>query len=75
MEKKLSEITRNEWIAFDWSEINPVMGDDDEERRFIAKSRRTPDEAAQAAIDWDSTAEELAEAEADDDLDSLADGL
>lgn len=59
MEKKLSEITRAEWIALRWIEIPPAMGDDDE-RIFRADGKRTPDEAAQAAEDWDSTAEERA---------------
>jgi hypothetical protein len=53
--KKLSEISRSEWIAFVWIE-GGQMGD--EERIFACGSRRTPDEAAQAMMDWDSTAEE-----------------
>jgi hypothetical protein len=61
MEKKLSEITRSEWIAFRWIEIESVMGDDSDERMFQTEGKRTPDEAAQAALDWDSTAEERAE--------------
>jgi hypothetical protein len=61
MEKKLSEITRSEWIAFRWIEIEPTMGDDSDERMFCTQGKRTPDEAAQAALDWDSTAEERAE--------------
>jgi len=32
------------------------MGDSD--RTFMAMGKRTPDEAAQAAEDWDTTAEE-----------------
>ena len=56
MEKKLSEITRNEWIAFNWVEAPAPLGSN--ERIFVADSRRSPDEAAQAAIDWDSTAVE-----------------
>ena len=59
MEKKLSEITRSEWITFRWIEAGQAMGDD--ERTFISDGKRTPDEAAQAAEDWDSTAEERAE--------------
>ena len=58
-EKKLSEITRTEWIGIRWVEIPPTMGDDDE-RMFRDDGKRTPDEAAQAADDWDSTAEERA---------------
>jgi len=56
MEKRLEEITREEWIAFRWVEIQPVMGDDDE-RVFRPCGRRTPDEAYQAMEEWDMTAE------------------
>lgn len=59
MEKKLSEITRSEWIAFNWVDITE-MGD--QERRFIRQFARTPDEAAQAQIDWDETEEARKEA-------------
>jgi hypothetical protein len=57
IEKKLEEITRNEWIAFQWVEIPPTMGDDGE-RVFIPRGRRTPDEAMDAMESWDVTAEE-----------------
>ena len=57
MEKKLSEITRAEWIALRWIETTS-QGD---ERTFMAEDRRTPDEALQAAEEWDQTAEERAE--------------
>ena len=53
--KKLSEITRAEWIALVWIE-STEMGSD--ERMFLASGARTPDEAAQAREDWDSTAGE-----------------
>lgn len=56
MEKRLSEITRAEWIAFRWVEAPQAM--EDEDRIFITDGKRTPDEAAQAAEDWDMTAEE-----------------
>jgi len=56
MEKKLSDITREEWIALNWMEVEASMGDP--ERIFMAMGKRTPDEAAQAAEDWDTTAEE-----------------
>lgn len=59
MEKKLSEITRNEWIAYRWTEIS-CQGD---ERIFLQDDERTPDEAAQAMEDWDSTAEERGKVE------------
>lgn len=53
--KKLSEITRTEWIGLRWDETTQ-MGDDD--RMFEAEALRTPDEAAQAMMEWDSTAAE-----------------
>ena len=56
MEKKLSDITRSEWVAFDWVEIDQSF--DDNDRVFMAETRRTPNEAAQAALDWDSTIDE-----------------
>jgi len=54
MVKKLSEITRTEWIAFQWIEISEGG---DAERIFKQSFRRTPDEAAQAQSDWDETEE------------------
>ena len=57
MEKNLSEITRQEWIAFQWVEIPPTMGDDGE-RMFRSDGKRTPSEALQAMEEWDMTAEE-----------------
>jgi predicted RecB family nuclease len=59
MERKLSEIIRAEWIAFQW--IETTQGGD-EERMFLRHLRRTPDEAAQAQIDWDDTEEARREA-------------
>ncbi len=56
MEKKvLSEITRAEWIKWQWIDITE-MGNG--ERVMLRNFLRTPDEAAQAAEDWDQTAEE-----------------
>ena len=51
MEKKLSEITRSEWIAIRWIEVTELGS----ERTFLANDRRTPDEAMQALSDWDET--------------------
>ena len=51
----LSDITRAMWIGYHWIDQTD-MGDDD--RMFKRSFRRAPDEAAQAADDWDSTAEE-----------------
>lgn len=59
MEKKLSQITRTEWIAFSWLE---TIEGGDEERTFLRSYARTPDEAAQAQIDWDETEEARTEA-------------
>ena len=49
MEKALSEITRREWILYEWLEV----GNLGEERGFIMGSERTPDEALEAANEWD----------------------
>lgn len=53
--KEISDITRAEWIAFQWIEDTQIG---DEERIFVSAGRRTPEEAAQARDDWDSTAVE-----------------
>jgi hypothetical protein len=60
MEKCLSEITRQDWIAWQWQEITSL---DDEDRRFMRGQKRTPDEALQAMEEWDATAEERAATE------------
>ena len=59
MQKELSQISRSEWIAFQWIEAPRAMGDED--RTFMTDGKRTPTEAAQAAEEWDMTAEERAE--------------
>ena len=58
MRKKLSEITRQEWIACQWYDVTE-MGDDERIMQWTFK--RTPDEAAQAMDEWDPTEEELHE--------------
>lgn len=60
MRKTLSEITRAEWVVYQWEETT-AMGDD--ERTFEQSGRRTPDEALQAAEEWDVMAEALHELE------------
>jgi hypothetical protein len=55
MNKDLKDITREEWIKYQWMEDN-VMGVPG--RIFQRGYLRTPDEAYQAMIDWDSTSEE-----------------
>jgi hypothetical protein len=50
MEKQLSDITQKEWIMYQWLETTR-MGE--EERRFIQGQERTPDEAMEAAEEWD----------------------
>jgi hypothetical protein len=57
VEKALTDITRAEWIKFQWVEIPPVMGDDGD-RMFRINGKRTPSEAYQAMEEWDVTAEE-----------------
>lgn len=54
MQKLLSEITRNEWIRYRWVDVTQ-MGD---ERTMLQAFLRTPDEAYQAMMEWDETAEE-----------------
>lgn len=54
--KKLEDITRKEWIAYRWAEIEPTFGS--EERIFRPNGRRTPEEAFQAMEEWEMTAEE-----------------
>ena len=54
MEKKLSDITRQEWICYHWLECTPT----DDDRVFLQHYRKTPDEAAKAAEDWDMTADD-----------------
>jgi hypothetical protein len=54
MEKKLSDITREEWITFQWVDITE-MGDS--ERIMLQRFQRTPDEMCQAMQEWEETAE------------------
>jgi hypothetical protein len=51
--KKLSEITKKEWVRFNWSEIDIADG----ERIFAKGFQRTPDEAMSAMMAWDETEE------------------
>lgn len=60
MEKKLSEITRNEWITYQWFDATQ-MGD--EERMMGRAFLRTPDEAYTAMMEWDETADVRTEPE------------
>ncbi len=62
MKKNLSDITRSEWVVWNWEEVT-CLGDED--RVFQMGYKRTPDEARQAADDWDSTAEERGAADND----------
>lgn len=55
MEKKLLEISRNEWINYQWFDVTQ-MGDT--ERMMARGLLRTPDEAYTALMEWDETAEE-----------------
>lgn len=64
MEKKLSEISRNEWIAFYWRDATQ-MGDT--ERIMEMGFARTPDESYQAMMEWDETAEERADPEPEEE--------
>lgn len=53
--KPLDQITRQEWIAYQWIEIPPTMGDSNDDRMFRSSGKRTPDEAYQAMEEWDTT--------------------
>ena len=56
MEKPISEITRAEWMVFNWLETTQAG---DEERMFEAIGKRTPDEAVQAGSDYDELQEAI----------------
>ena len=48
--KKITEITRDEWIIYAWIDITAYC----DEERFLARGhKRTPTEGAQAAQDWE----------------------
>lgn len=49
--KPLSQITRAEWITYQWLDAT-AFGD--RERMLLRGLERTPDEAAQAARNWDA---------------------
>lgn len=51
MDKKLSEITRKDWIVWHWVETDMYFGDT--ERIFTRGQARTPTEALQAAEEWE----------------------
>lgn len=50
MGKTLSEITRKEWILYQWFEVEEFGND---RRLFMKGLERAPDEALDAAEDWD----------------------
>jgi hypothetical protein len=50
IKKKLSEIRRNEWIIYRWHEVTEVG---DSEPVFLRGMFRNPDDAEQAARNWD----------------------
>ena len=55
MEKPLSEISRTEWIKYQWNDVTQ-MGDP--ERMMQQGFLRTPDESYQAMEEWEVTAED-----------------
>ena len=56
IEKLLSEITRKEWIQYQWIDVTQ-MGD---AGRFMLRGfKRTPEEAFEAMNQWDCVEEEL----------------
>ena len=58
IEKSLSEITRKEWIQYQWNDVTQ-MGD--VERFMLRGFKRTPEEAFEAMNQWDCVEEELAD--------------
>jgi hypothetical protein len=52
LRKRLSAITRTEWIAIRWIEVTEYR---DEDRMFVPEHERTPSEAMQAMREWDET--------------------
>jgi hypothetical protein len=58
IEKSLSEITRKEWIQYQWNDVTQ-MGD--AERFMLRGFKRTPEEAFEAMNQWDCIEEELAD--------------
>jgi hypothetical protein len=60
MQKLLSQITRAEWVKYQWNEDIPTMGDGtpEDDRLFIRGKLRTPEEAYEAKGMWDETSEE-----------------
>lgn len=55
MEKALKDITRTEWIKYQWTDVTQ-MGDP--ERMMMQGFLRTPDESYQAMEEWEVTAED-----------------
>jgi hypothetical protein len=47
--KKLSEITRKEWIAYEWIKVTGFQ----EQPVYTRGLKRTAKDAAKAAADWD----------------------
>lgn len=64
MEKPLSQITRAEWIKYQWNDVTQ-MGDP--ERMMLQGFLRTPDESYQAMEEWEVTAEDRGVAPETDD--------
>ena len=62
MEKKLSELARKEWIRYQWVLVDEFGV---EERMMVRGPERTPDDAFEAAQEW----EVFAEARSGDDND------
>ena len=50
-EKKLSDITRKDWILWQWFEVDGVFGETD--RMFVRGLQRNPTEALRASQEWD----------------------
>ena len=67
MEKALKDITRTEWIKYQWHDVTQ-MGDD--ERMMQQGFIRTPDESHQAMEEWEVTAEDRGVSEPESESES-----
>jgi hypothetical protein len=52
--KKLSEITKKEWVKFNWIDVTEAG---DQERVMLKSLQRTPEEAMGAVMQWEETEE------------------
>lgn len=63
IEKPLSQVTRKEWIQYQWYDVTQLG---DQERVMQRGFKRTPDESIEAMNQWDCLEEELSDKEESD---------